>query len=83
MDTPDVPESGLTIKLYREKGSCTLRLEDLPGNPPSDDELLWVDLCGAPNQQAEQVWRALKLNPASLPSSPIATNPRMAVRAAM
>ncbi|HEL5613651.1 magnesium transporter CorA family protein [Stenotrophomonas maltophilia] len=77
MDTPDVPESGLTIKLYREKGSCTLRLEDLPGNPPSDDELLWVDLCGAPNQQAEQVWRALKLNPASLPSSPIATNPRL------
>ncbi|MBH1671535.1 hypothetical protein I5U90_00490 [Stenotrophomonas maltophilia] len=77
MDTPDVPESGLTIKLYREKGSCTLRLEDLPSNPPSDDELLWVDLCGAPNQQAEQVWRALKLNPASLPSSPIATNPRL------
>jgi len=77
MDTPDVPESSLSIKLYREKGSCTLRLEELPGNLPSDDELLWVDLCGTSNHQAEQVWRALRLNPASLPGSPIATNPQL------
>lgn len=77
MDTADVAESGLTIKIYRDKGSCTLGLEDLPNHLPSDDELLWVDLCGASNHQAEQVWHALRLNPASLPTSPIATNPRL------
>ena len=77
MDTSVAVESGLTIKVYREKGSCTLGLDDLPSITPSDDELLWVDLCGTPTPQAEQVWSALNLSPAALPSSPGATNPRL------
>ncbi|MBZ4261204.1 CorA family divalent cation transporter, partial [Mycobacterium tuberculosis] len=38
---------------------------------------LWVDLCGASDAEVARVWDALDLGQGSLPSGPIATNPRL------
>lgn len=69
--------TGVTITLYREQGCCSLAIADLPDNVRGDKELLWVDICGAKNECAERVWRALGLNADSLPTGQLATNPRL------
>lgn len=77
MDTSIARCSGLTITMYRGRGSSSLDISDLAANVPGNDELLWVDLCGATDQEVESVWTALDLGPGSLPTGPIATNPRL------
>ncbi len=77
MDTAEERATGVTITLYRAKGSVSLSIPDVAGTELDDDELLWVDLCGADEQDVEQLWRALDLDQASLPTGPMETNPRL------
>ncbi|OEZ02440.1 MULTISPECIES: CorA family divalent cation transporter [Stenotrophomonas] len=77
MDMPLTCGTGVTITLYQEKGSCPLDIGELPNTAPKDDELLWVDLCGASDADVERVWQALDLGRGSLPTGPISTNPKL------
>ncbi len=77
MDTSVDPSAGVTITLYREQHSCFLDLSDLSNRVPGDQELLWIDLCGASDAEVARVWGALDLGEGSLPTGPIATNPRL------
>lgn len=77
MDTSVNSAAGVTITLFQAQGSSSLTIAELVSNVPNDDELLWVDLCGASDAEVEQVWQALELGQGSLPTGPIATNPRL------
>ncbi|WP_312327948.1 CorA family divalent cation transporter [Stenotrophomonas sp.] len=77
MDTSTTDNSGVTVTIYRGEGASSLEVSTIPDLVLGDEELLWVDLCGANEIQVEEVWRALDLAKESLPASPLATNPKL------
>jgi len=77
MDSPVAKTSAVTITLYKGEGACSLEVAELSACVPRGEELLWVDLCGADDQEVEQIWQALKLGNGSLPTGPQRTNPRL------